>query len=189
MVNGASKYSIACKDEKYTPNIIVSSKPCFACEWKASVIAWWAQVTDTPDASKITVFNKGIWNGLKGSKFVGGQIPPISTVLFKLLWKNLQKKEKKKSTSDTINKIIPQRNPCITFNVWRPWNELSREISRHHWALAIIILINPINISEVEFKLNHLTKPVVKIIALIDEIIGQGLFSTKWYGWLEWVVI
>lgn len=78
-------------------------------------MAWWAQVTVTPDASRIAVFNRGIWNGLKGSIETGGQQPPISMVAFKDLWKNAQKKEKKNKSSDTINKIIPQRKPVVTF--------------------------------------------------------------------------
>jgi len=50
----------------------------------------------------------------------------------RLLWKNAQKKEIKKNTSETINKIIPQRNPIVTGNVCNPWKVPSREISRHH---------------------------------------------------------
>ncbi|OXA49317.1 Fatty acid desaturase 2 [Folsomia candida] len=38
----------------------------------------------------------------------------------RLLWKNAQKNEKKNNTSDVINKIIPQRNPLATIEVWSP---------------------------------------------------------------------
>ena len=34
--------------------------------WFPCISEWCAQVTVTPDASKIAVFNKGIWNGFNG---------------------------------------------------------------------------------------------------------------------------
>ena len=57
---------------------------------------WWAQVTLIPEEIKITVFNKGTWNGLNTLIPKGGQIDPISTLGDKLLWKNAQKKLTKK---------------------------------------------------------------------------------------------
>jgi hypothetical protein len=45
---------------------------------------------------------------------VGGQIAPNSTAGERLLWKKAQKKEIKKNTSDTMNKIIPHRSPKVT---------------------------------------------------------------------------
>jgi hypothetical protein len=44
----------------------------------------------------------------------GGHNIPTSLVGASLLWKKAQKKEKKKRTSEVINKIIPQRRPEIT---------------------------------------------------------------------------
>lgn len=82
--------------------------------WFDSIIAWCDQVTVAPDANKIAVFSNGIWNGLNGTTPVGGQQLPISTVGERLLWKKAQKNEKKNKTSDTINKIIPQRSPIAT---------------------------------------------------------------------------
>jgi hypothetical protein len=38
----------------------------------------------------------------------------------KLLWKKAQKNLTKKKISETINKIIPQRNPKITGKVCNP---------------------------------------------------------------------
>ena len=72
-----------------------------------SINPWWDQVTVTPEANKIAVLSKGIWRGLKGWTPKGGQLPPISKVGAKLLWKNAQKKDKKKKISDTINNNIP----------------------------------------------------------------------------------
>jgi len=42
--------------------------------------AWWAQVTLTPEETKIIVFNRGTPNGLKGATPKGGQSPPNSTL-------------------------------------------------------------------------------------------------------------
>lgn len=50
----------------------------------------------------------------------GGQHVPSSTVGESLLWKKAQKNEKKNSTSDVINKIIPHRRPLTTLDVWSP---------------------------------------------------------------------
>jgi len=66
------------------------------------------------------VFNRGIWKGLKATIPAGGQMAPISIAGESLLWKKAQKNEKKKSTSDVMNKIIPQRKPTPTIAVWCP---------------------------------------------------------------------
>jgi hypothetical protein len=60
------------------------------------------------------VFKSGTWKGLKGANPEGGQTLPKSTVGERLLWKKAQKKDKKKKTSDTINRIIPHRSPSST---------------------------------------------------------------------------
>lgn len=82
---GASKYSKACKAVKYNPSVIVKARACKAEVWLFSVTAWCAQVTVTPEARRMAVFSRGIWNGLKGVKAVGGQQLPSSIVLFNLL--------------------------------------------------------------------------------------------------------
>lgn len=51
---------------------------------------------------------------------MGGHIKPNSKEGDKLEWKNLQKKEMKKNTSDVINKIIPNFKPWVTCEVWNP---------------------------------------------------------------------
>lgn len=78
---------------------------------------WWAHVTVTPEARSTAVFNSGTLNGLRGVIPVGGHAQPSSGVGDKLLWKNAQKKAKKKSTSDVIKRIIPHRNPLVTYVV------------------------------------------------------------------------
>jgi len=121
IVKGASIYSNACNAVKYRPKMIVNSNPWVDWVWFDSIIAWCDQVTVAPDARRIAVFNSGIWNGLNGVIPVGGQQFPISTVGESLLWKNAQKNEKKNKTSDTIKRIIPQRNPIATTLVCKPW--------------------------------------------------------------------
>lgn len=51
---------------------------------------------------------------------MGGQVAPNSIVGDNLLWKKAQKKETKKNTSETMNKIIPHRKPIVTGYVCRP---------------------------------------------------------------------
>jgi hypothetical protein len=57
-------------------------------------------VTVTPDARRIAVFRRGICNGLNGKIAVGSQVDPNSVVGDNLLWKNAQKNEMKKNTSE-----------------------------------------------------------------------------------------
>lgn len=71
-------------------------------------------MTDNPDDSKMRVLRSGICRGLKGWTPLGGQFMPSSIVGESLLWKNPQKKEMKKKTSEIINKIIPHRIPIVT---------------------------------------------------------------------------
>jgi hypothetical protein len=78
------------------------------------------------------VFSSGTLNGFNGVIPDGGQVHPISGVGRSLLWKNAQKKAKKKQTSDKINNNIPYRSPFVTYDVWAPRNVASRDTSRHH---------------------------------------------------------
>jgi hypothetical protein len=65
-----------------------------------------------PDKSNINVLSKGTPHGLKAWIALGGQTEPISIAGDKLEWKKAQKKARKNITSETINKIIPERKPC-----------------------------------------------------------------------------
>ena len=58
-----------------------------------------------------------------------------------------------------------------------------------HWSMVKIIIVIPININSCLYKWNHLISPVIIIKAPMAPIIGQGLFSTKWNGWLLCLVI
>jgi len=176
-------YSQACKRVKINPRIIVINK-----EMKASlnflfIILWWDQVTVAPDANRIEVFNKGTWNGLKGVTAVGGHEEPNSIVGLRLEWKKAQKKEKKKRTSDVINKIIPHLSLNVTFDVCRPWKDASRWMSRHHCNIVNkIIEMARFNI-RIVLKWKKLIILDIRIKAPIEPVNGQGLFSTIWKVW------
>jgi len=75
------------------------------------IIEWWVQVIVIPEEIRIIVFKRGISKGLKGLIPKGGQSCPISILGDNEEWKKAQKKEKKNSTSEIINKIIPIRIP------------------------------------------------------------------------------
>ena len=53
-------------------------------------------------------------------------------------------------------------------------------VSRHHCTIVRIITISPKIKRSMLNWWNHLTSPVVSIIALMDPVSGQGLMSTKW---------
>lgn len=74
-----------------------------------------------PEAKRITVFNRGISQGFKGSIPAGGHMQPSSTVGLKAEWKKAQPIEIKKNTSDITNRINPKVNPCCTLEVCDPW--------------------------------------------------------------------
>ena len=45
---------------------------------------------------------------------MSGQVDSISIVGESVVWKNAQKNDKKYRTSETMNRIIPHRNPFVT---------------------------------------------------------------------------
>ena len=93
---------------------MVNIRDLLAWEWFPIIIAWWDQVTEAPEESRIILLRSGTPNGLKTERPKGGQTLPNSTLGLNLLWKYLQKKDKKKNTSEIINKIIPLRKPSST---------------------------------------------------------------------------
>jgi len=103
--------------------------------------------------------------------------------------KKCSKKTDKKKISEIIKRIIPQRNPKVTGNVWRPWKEPSRVTSRHHWNIVKIVIIFPKINKVISYWWNHLIKPDTIVKAPIAPVRGQGLKSTRWNGWLECVII
>jgi hypothetical protein len=93
------------------------TKLCITSLREPSIIARCAQVTLTPDETKITLLNNGNNQGFNTGNPFGGQTPPIQILGERLKWKNPQKNEKKNITSDIINKTIPRRKPFVTFIV------------------------------------------------------------------------
>lgn len=116
MLKGAEAYSYNWHKVKMTPKAIVTLKAvitsCLAFFEPPIIKALWAQVILTPDESRITVFNKGSPHGFNTSIPSGGQIHPIAIDGANEQWKKAQKKAKKNIISETINNIIPNRNPC-----------------------------------------------------------------------------
>lgn len=134
------------------------------------------------------MFNKGTWKGLIANIPKGGQNLPISKLGARLLLKKAQKKEKKNKTSDVINRIIPHCIPLKTELVWYPWKDLSREISRHHWAQINKQRINLKNLKIQEVLIIHETVPI-KVPKTDTPIIkGHGLGNVRWKGWC-WKII
>jgi hypothetical protein len=162
------------------PNKTVNNKPWVVWLKLFSINLWWAHVTVNPEVNKINVLSNGICIGLKVWIPFGGHNIPNSIVGDNLLWKNPQKKEIKKKTSEVINKIIPHRRPIVTVYVCNPWKVPSRVISRHHWYIIINVIKDPSKNKLLLNIWNHLMIPIIVIIALKAPKIGQGLTSTKW---------
>lgn len=116
--------------------------------------------------------------GLKVSNPSGGQSCPISIIGEIPEWKNVQKKETKKRTSEVINKIIPTFKERITKSEWRPCRKDSREISRHQQILKTTKIKKEEKSNVI--KCNKNTKVKKRLNERREEINGQGLISTKW---------
>ena len=74
-------------------------------------MAWCDHVTVAPDDTRIAVFKSGTSNGSKTSIPTGGQIDPTLISGPRAQWKNPQKNDAKKQTSDRINNSIPICSP------------------------------------------------------------------------------
>lgn len=149
-------------------------------------MALWHHVTLTPEDTKIIVFKRGTSQGLKGWTPNGGHCEPSSILGDNLEWKNAQKKETKKKTSEVINKIIPAFKPLETILLCSPWLVLSRETSRHHVKETKIRYISlKIKNSHLLWLLNQDPNLIVNLKAMNEVIIGHGEFSTIWKGWLK----
>lgn len=105
---------------KIIPNKIVIINPLIVSFLLPAIMALWDQVILAPELNKMAVFNNGTSKAFKGEIPTGGQILPISIVGTNALWKKPQKKEKKKTTSVKIKRIIPIFNPFWTTNVCNP---------------------------------------------------------------------
>lgn len=91
------------------PSAIVIVRAYVASFLSPCIIAWWDQVTVAPDDNSTAVLSRGTSSGFSGVIPVGGHSAPNSGVGTRLTWYRVQKKPRKKKTSDTINSIIPYR--------------------------------------------------------------------------------
>src|SRR5437868_10926748 len=92
----------------------------------------WAHVTDTPELTKMIVFSRGTFIGLKELILLGGQFNPISIFGEILEWKYAQKNEKKNITSEVMNRIIPIFSPLEIDKKWAPCLVVSFTMFFHH---------------------------------------------------------
>jgi len=168
---------------------VVINKDRIVWLWNSQSNLLWAQVTLIPEESKIIVFRRGTPQGLNTIIPWGGQLDPISTLGAKLEWKNAQKKDTKKNTSEVIKRIIPIRRPSSTILVWNPWKVLSREISRHQVKAVSVSIDKLINMGMVLFLCIHFEIPLVKPKAKFDLNRGHGDSSTRWKGCINLVDI
>ena len=97
-----------------TPNTIVTTNPNIVSFLFPLIIALCDHVTVAPDVNSIAVFSNGTSNAFIVDIPTGGHTLPTSTVGTSALWKNAQKNDTKKHTSDNINNIIPSFNPFCT---------------------------------------------------------------------------
>jgi hypothetical protein len=70
---------------KTIAKIIVKPRLIIDCPLKFEIIEWWHQVTVHPERSNINVFKRGICQGFKIFKPLGGHTEPISIAGDKLL--------------------------------------------------------------------------------------------------------
>jgi hypothetical protein len=91
MVNGASSYTYACSAVKYNPSRILKNSSWVACVALFSSRPWWAQVSVTPQASRIAVFIKGTCTGLNGWFPVGVKLVLVQWLVIVLCRKMLGK--------------------------------------------------------------------------------------------------
>ena len=131
IVKVVSIYSIPWILVKYIPNSKVANKAVFVWKFLPSRRLACAQVTVSPEASKIKVFKRGAPLKFKEVTPTGGQRLPNSSLTARLAWKKAQKKEKKNMISEIINNTIPLFKPRRTFALCVPWRTLSRLTSRH----------------------------------------------------------
>jgi len=104
-------------------------------------------------------------------------------------WKNVQKNDKKKNTSDVIKSIIPIFSPTKTSLVCRFSKVDSRTMSRHQKVAIVLIKIK---LKKKNIGLPFLSKTFLVENTMLnswkDAKIGQGLGETKWKGVIIFVI-
>lgn len=143
---------------------------------------------EIPEESRIIVFNRGTFIGLKASMLSGGQFWPISIHGLTLEWKYAQKKDTKNNTSDVINKIIPILSPSIILLKWEPCLRASRTTSFHHKKAVIIRNIKAGKERVIAFEENLFTIKEVDSQIERDVKTGHGLKVIMWKLWNLFII-
>lgn len=107
---------------------------------------------------------------------------PIWMVGARALWKNAQKKEKKKKASERINSPIPHIRLSCTLEVWHPMKVASRITSRHHTTIVRSTRPSPSARQKNPRLWNHAIRPVTRPKAPMAPVSGHGLGSTMCHG-------
>jgi len=179
IVKEEMKYSIAWRKVKYTPRRIVTTHG--TNHWELPIKLWWAQVTLTPDLSRIKVLSKGPWKGLKAVSINGGHTPPTSWAGVKEEWKNVQKKAAKKQTSLRMKRSIPNLSPSTIKGEYSPPTD-SDTTSNHHaniWTRRMIIIMKK-NTAVLNLNQNKKLASRPNPVTLVQT--GHGDILTKWVG-------
>jgi len=188
MENSACIYSIAWSNVKYAPKRQVIIRDRLEFFMFFLIISLWVQVTDTPDLTKIIVFNKGTFIGLKELMYLGGQFNPISILGEILEWKYAQKNEKKNKTSEVINRIIPIFNPFEIIEKCEPCFVVSAIIFVHQKKADVV----KITVNKIKFIFKLFVNPHKIYDTMFHEIkafkIGHGLGVIIWNGWKYFVI-
>nr|YP_009531548.1 hypothetical protein [Hannaella oryzae]AXY96248.1 hypothetical protein [Hannaella oryzae] len=184
IVKSASTYSSPCSAVNSAASRIVSAIPIIAARRLPSITAWWAYVTVAPLERSRTVLRRGTVIGLRAVTPTGGHCDPSSTVGASEEWKYLQKIDRKKKISVTMNSVTPIVRPFCTISVWSPRYVPSAVMSRNHRMNANSVDRNP-SVSRVDpcaIPFMYRTPPTVIDSTALAVRRGQGLASTRWKG-------
>lgn len=129
----------------------------------------------TPDEIRIIEFSRGILIGSNAKIICGGHACPISMFGEILLWKNPQKNETKKHTSDVINSTIPIFSPLFTRFRWLPCSKDSDLTSFHQVNEIIKESKNALKIRKLCLVFKHSSREENKERPPSAPINGQGL--------------
>lgn len=143
---------------------------------------WWEIVKVILEERRIIVFINGIYDESINEIFNGGQFRPISGVGFKDEWKNVQKNEINKNSSEIRKVINLILNPFDVVILCSP-RIFSRIVSRHHWKRIKINKRDLIDNHNKFLEKMNLIKLIIKINEFSLIITGHGLTEIIWNLW------
>ncbi len=185
IVKFAFTYSNPCKAVNAIANPTVTLRACAASSRFPDTILWCAQVAEAPDVNKIKVFKRmELPTHSRLQSLVVAILNQFLGLGPMLTRRTPMKNAKKNMTSDTINKIIPNRLPNWTKVVCCPSKVPSRTISRHHTYMVLLNNLNPLllTLPPPTYPWKYITDPDVLIKAPVEAVNGHRLGSTKWNG-------